>query len=168
MTVYSVYEPTSDDEDIATRAGRVAFVKEGFAWFALIVPALWLLYHRMWIELIVFLAVLAGLQFAFGFDRLEQEPFSWAALALTILFAFEANDLRGAALQRRGYRFAGIASGSDQSDAERSFFTDWLPEQEKAARDAPPPKKATPAPKVPAPSSSRGADEDVIGLFPQA
>ena len=129
MTVYSVYEPTSDDEDLATRAGRVAFVKDGFAWFALIVPALWLLYHRMWIELIVFLAVLAGLQFALGFDRLEQEPLSWAALALTILFAFEANDLRGAALQRRGYRFAGIASGSDQSDAERSFFTDWLPEQ---------------------------------------
>ena len=82
MTVYSVYEPTSDDEDLATRAGRVAFVKDGFAWFALIVPALWLLYHRMWIELIVFLAVLAGLQFALGFDRLEQEPVSWAALAL--------------------------------------------------------------------------------------
>ena len=168
MTVYSVYEPTSDEQDIAARAGKVAFVKEGFAWFALIVPALWLLYHRMWIELIVFLAVLAGLQFAFGFDQLGQELFSWTALALTVLVAFEANDLRGASLQRRGYLFAGIVSGSDQSDAERSFFTDWLPEQEKAAQDAPPPKTATPAPKVPAPSSSRGANEDIIGLFPQA
>lgn len=170
MTVYSVYEPTSDEKDIAARAGKVAFVKEGFAWFALIVPAFWLLYHRMWIELIVFLALLAGLQFAFGFDRLGQELFSWAAMALSVLVAFEANDLRGANLQRRGYRFAGIASGSDQSEAERNFFTDWLPAQEKAAQVTAPAKKAAPAPKVPAvlPSSSRGANEDVIGLFPQA
>lgn len=168
MTVYSVYEPTSGDADIEARAGRVAFVKEGFAWFALIVPAFWMLYHRMWIELIVFLALLAGLQFAFGFDRLGQELFSWVALAITVLFAFEANDLRGANIQRRGYRFAGIATGRDQSDAERRFFTAWLPQQEKAAQSAQPPKKA-PAPKLLAPSpSSRGANEDVIGLFPQA
>ena len=168
MTVYSVYEPISDDADIAARAGKVAFVKEGFAWVALIVPALWLLYHRMWIELIVFLAVLAGLQYAFGFDREGQELFSYVALALVTLFAFEANDLRGAALQRHGYRFAGIATGGDQTQAERSFFSAWLPEQEKAARQVPPAKKVAPIPNVPAPSSSRGANEDVIGLFPQA
>jgi hypothetical protein len=168
VTVYSVYEPISDDADIAARAGKVAFVKEGFAWFALIMPALWLFYHRMWIELIVFLAVFVGLQFAFGFDELGQALFSWVALAITILFAFEANDLRGTNLQRRGYRFAGIVTGRGQSDAERSFFTDWLPQQERAAQQAPV-KKAAPAPKPPLSSpSSRGADDDVIGLFPQA
>ena len=122
----------------------------------------------MWIELIVFLCLLAGLQFAFGFDRLGQELFGWVALAITTLFAFEANDLRGTNLQRRGYKFAGIATGRDQSQAEQSFFTAWLPQQEKAAQSAPPPKKAAPTLKVSAPSSSRSANEDVIGLFPQA
>ena len=170
MTVYSVYEPISDDADIAARADRIAFVKEGFAWFALIVPALWLLYHRMWIELFVFLAALVGLQFAFGFDRLGQELFSWVALALITLFAFEANDLRGAALQRRGYRFAGVVTGRDSAEAERSFFTAWLPQQERSARSGPPAKKAARTVDAAAPSrsGSQGSGEEVIGLFPQA
>ena len=163
MTVYSVYEPISEDANIAARADRIAFVKDGFAWLALIVPALWLLYHRMWIELIVFLAVIAGLQFAFGFDGLGQELFGWVALALVVLFAFEANDLRGAALRRRGYRFAGIAMGGDQTQAERSFFTAWLPQQERSQH--PPAPKA--ARTVAAAAPSPGGGEEVIGLFPQ-
>ncbi len=43
--------------DLALRAEALAFVKEGFSWPALFVPAFWLIYHRMWIELVVFLAI---------------------------------------------------------------------------------------------------------------
>lgn len=172
MTVFSVYEPISEDGGIAARADRLAFVKDGFAWLALFVPAFWLIYHRMWIELFVLLAALIALQFAFGSDRLGQELFNWVALAVVVLFAFEANDLRGAALERRGYRLAGIATGKDQSDAERSFFSAWLPQQEKAAQQAQPAKTAAHAAKALAPkpplSSSQGGGEEVIGLFPQA
>ncbi|WP_083239264.1 DUF2628 domain-containing protein [Methyloceanibacter superfactus] len=166
VTVYSVYEPVSDDDDIAARADRVAFVKDGFSWLALIVPALWLLYHRMWIEFIVFMAIIFGLEWAFGAGRQGPEIVGWLSLAVTVLFAFEANDLRGAMLERRGYRFAGVATGRSRQEAERSFFTRWLRQQDRPRYAVPPPQQITPGTKPAAPPRRRDGD-DVIGLFPQ-
>ncbi len=163
MTVYSVYEPPVPATDVIARADRLAFVREGFSWVALLVPLLWLVYHRMWIEFVVLLLVYIGLQLAFGSDAQGQALTAWAGLAISVLFAFEANDLRTASLERRGYRLAGVASGRDRVDAERSFFVKWLPEQERAASITPPPRRETAA-RTPLP---REEGEEVIGLFPQ-
>ena len=172
MTVYTVYEPPGDETDLATRAAKVAFVKEGFSWPALFVPMLWLIFQRMWLELIVFFVVILALPWLFGAGELAREIAGWATLALTVLFAFEANDLRGWALQRRGYRFAAVASGRDRLEAERAFFTAWLPEQQRAARRITPPAMTRApggAPKDTAvvPRRSSAGDE-VIGSFPRA
>ncbi len=165
MTVYSVYEPPVPATDVIERADRLAFVREGFSWVALLVPLLWLLYHRMWIESVVLFLVYVGLQLAFGGDAQGQALTAWASVAISILFAFEANDLRTASLERRGYRFAGVVSGRDRVEAERAFFIRWLPEQERAQPVAPlPPRRSTEA-RTPLP---REEGEEVIGLFPQA
>jgi len=166
VTVYSVYEPPIEAPDIAERAERLAFVKEGFSWPALYVPLLWLLYYRMWIEVIVLVLVYVALQVVFGTDAQGQTLTAWASLAIGVLFAFEANDLRAAALERKGYRLAGVASGRDRTEAERSFFTAWLPQQAKATRAperGPEPRRES----EPAASIPRGEDEQVIGLFPR-
>ncbi|MGH6736488.1 MAG: DUF2628 domain-containing protein [Methyloceanibacter sp.] len=166
MTVYSVYEPASGDEDVVARADKVAFVKDGFSWPAFFVPALWLFYHRMWIELIVFLIVFSVLPWVFGFDQQGEQLFGWVSLGLITLFAFEANDLRGAALSRRGYRLAGVAAGRDRIEAERSFFTAWLAQQQ-TPRSPEPPRKAARGGDAPSPKRG-GEGDEVIGLFPQA
>ena len=97
-------------------------------------PLLWLIYYRMWIELIVLGLIYIALQVVFGNDTQGQALAIWASFAIGVLFAFEANDLRAAALDRRGYRLAGVASGRDRTEAERSFFTAWLPQQASVAR----------------------------------
>ena len=125
--------------DLEARVGRVAFVKEGIAWFALIVPVLWLIYQRMWLDLIAFLAIFFSLPAIFGSGPAGQEIGGWVSLGLMVLFAFEANDLRGWALRRRGYKFAGTAFGRDQVEAETRFFSRWLPEQVKPAGAVPDP-----------------------------
>ena len=56
--------------------------------------------------------------------------FGWLSLALVVLFAFEANDLRRAALERRGYK-VGTAIGAGRDFAELAFFRSWLPQQER-------------------------------------
>jgi hypothetical protein len=166
VTVYSVYEPPTEATDLTERADKLAFVKEGFSWIALLVPLLWLLYYRMWIEFIVLLLIYVALQVAFGTDTQGQAMAAWASLAIGVLFAFEANDLRAASLERRGYRLAGVASGRDRTDAERSFFTAWLPQQAKAARA--PERGPVPRREVEtARPAQRGEGEEVIGLFPQ-
>lgn len=165
MTVYSVYQPPSMAEDVESRAEGLVFVKEGFSWAALLVPAIWLLYKRMWIEFAVFVAVLVLLGWLTGSSEAGKTLFSSLSLGLFVLLAFEANDLYGDALERRGYRLAGVASGKSRDEAELQFFRAWLPEQRRTAR-----RESGPAP-WPAPQAapSRSGDgEGVIGLFPQA
>lgn len=166
MTVYSVYEPPVQAPDLAERADRLAFVREGFAWPALLVPLLWLIYYRMWIESIFLVLIYVALQLAFGLDAQGQTLFSWASVAIAVLFAFEANDLRAASLERRGYRLVGVASGRDRTEAERRFFLAWLPQQAKASRGPErgqePRHEGEAGPFVP-----RGEGEEVIGSFPR-
>ena len=166
MTVYSVYEPPTQAPDLAERAEKLAFVKEGFSWAAFFVPILWLLYYRMWVEFVLLALVYIALQLVFGTEPQGQTLFGWASLAIAVLFAFEANDLRAAALERRSYRLAGVASGRDRTEAERSFFSAWLPQQARAARE--PERVIEPRHEVEAePSMPRGEGEEVIGLFPR-
>jgi len=165
VTVYSVYEPPSQAPDLAERAERLAFVKEGFSWIAFLVPLLWLIYYRMWVEFLLLALVYMALQLAFGTEAQGQALVGWVSLAIGVLFAFEANDLRAASLERRGYRLVGVASGRDRTDAERSFFSTWLSQPAKAAREPErihePRREASPGPSRPL-----GEGEDVIGLFP--
>src|SRR5262245_8824614 len=118
----------------------------------------------MWIESVVLFLVYVGLQLAFGGDAQGQALVTWASLAISVLFAFEASDLRTASLERRGYRLAGVASGRDRVDAERAFFARWLPEHERIAPvTLPRPRRDSSARTPP----QRGEGEEVIGLFPQ-
>ena len=164
VTLYSVYEPPSETQDLEDRADSLVFVKEGFSWPALFVPGLWLLYRRMWLELVLFLGLFLVLGWAFGPSDAGQTIFGWLSLALVVLFAFEANDLRRAALERRGYKQMGTAIGAGRDDAELAYFRTWLPREERGRpREAPPERPGNAG--IPAPKTS-GEAEGVIGLFP--
>lgn len=167
MTTFSVYEPGKPPADLAERAERLAFVNEGFSWPAFFVAPFWLIYHRMWIELALLVALLVALQLVLGLDQRGEALLGWASLAVSLLFAFEANDLRTASLERRGYKLAGVATGDNREEAELSFLRAWLPQQGRAAPAAPEsqPKRAG---KTEAPQAGRGEGEEVIGLFPHA
>ncbi|MGB6970265.1 MAG: DUF2628 domain-containing protein, partial [Methyloceanibacter sp.] len=106
MTVYSVYEPPAKAPDVLARAESLRFVKQGFSWPALFVPGLWLLYQRMWLELILFVALFGVLAWLLGQSEQGQGLLGWLSLGLVVLFAAEASDLRGASLERRGWTHA--------------------------------------------------------------
>jgi Protein of unknown function (DUF2628) len=166
VAVYSVYEPPKVAPDLIERSDRLAFVKEGFSWPAFLVPLLWLIYYRMWVEFILLVAVYAALQWAFGSEPQGQALAAWASLGIGVLFASEANDLRTLSLQRRGYQLAGVASGRDRTEAERLFFRAWLPQQQATpanAAERPELSRATAA----QPTAPREEGEEVIGFFPR-
>ena len=52
MATYVVMEPPGRSEKV----DATAFIRDGFTWLGLLVPPLWLAWHRLWIE--------AGLAFA--------------------------------------------------------------------------------------------------------
>jgi hypothetical protein len=165
VTLYSVYQPPGEADDVEDRANSLVFVKEGFSWPALLVPGLWLLYRRMWLELVVFLGLFLVLGWVFGPSDPGKTAFGWLSFALVVLFAFEANDLRRAALERKGYRQMGTAAGPDREAAELAFFRSWLPLQERGRqRDLAVERPGNAD--IPAPRTS-GEAEGVIGLFPR-
>lgn len=165
MTVYTVHEPAVTGLDRLRRAERIAFVKEGFAWLALLFPLLWLIYHRMWIELLILigaaLAVSVGLKWLGVGDAL----IGWVTFALALIFAFEANELRRWRLDRSGYRLVGAATGKTSDAAELSFFRDWVDTQPadpvRETPGAPASGGFIPSAQVP---SKPGDREDVIGF----
>jgi hypothetical protein len=90
-------------------AGLPALVPERFAWLAFLFGLPWLLAHRLWLESVIYLAALALL--------LALAPASLRAplaVALNLLLGFHAEDLRRAALDRRGWRQAGVVAGRDE------------------------------------------------------
>ena len=162
MPVYTVHEPprkeTDRDDDAIAHSARFVFVRDGFHFWAFLLAPLWMLRHRMWLELIAWLLLLAGITFALeGLGVAESVGFA-VALLLSLLVGIEASSLRRWKLSRRGFASVGVVVGDDLEDAERRFFDGWTAQNEPSARAAPPPP----------PSQFLGSSSsEIVGLFPQ-
>ncbi len=171
MITYTVYERADGESNVALRADSIVFVKEGFAWLALFVPMLWMLFYRMWLVLLAFVIIMLVVQAAATAAGFGEMLAGWITLGASLLFAFHANDLRRWTLARKGYAFAGLVTGRNREECETRFFDGWLATQEAdhvppAPGPGEPQKIVTPQP--PAPPRQKGTrDDDVIGLFPE-
>jgi hypothetical protein len=159
MRIYTVHAAPGGDGTATADPIRFVFIKEGFCWPALFIPELWLLFRRMWLVLVLYIAANAA---AVALMR----PGNAAAISLILvlarlLFAIEANGLRRWTLERHGYRLIGVAEGGRLREAEYRFFSDWLASGRKIPAAASP---APPAPPPPAAPSAEGGE--VVGLFP--
>jgi len=162
MAVFTVFEPPPSGDELRD-AERVTFVRDGFSWAAFLIPFVWLLWHRMWLVLVLWIAIVVLVQW--GASLIGEPAPLIAAVVIALVMGFEASSLRRWTLERRRFRFAGVVVGSDRSDSERRFFTDWVGGSPVAAAAAP---KGSPStfPHVYASSLSEGADAHVLGLFP--
>jgi hypothetical protein len=153
--VYSVFEPPERGQDSAEHMERFMFVRDGFSFAAFLFGPIWFLWHRLWLALLGYVAVVAvlaaGMQLvgtAYGIPTL-------VGLLLALLIGFEASSLRRWTLTRRGWKDRGVVVGEDLESAERRFFSAWVP----AGRNSMP---TPPAPRLRMPSGN-----DVVGLFPE-
>jgi Protein of unknown function (DUF2628) len=169
MPLYTVLSPPPKAGESQPDPVRFVFVKDGFCWPALFIPELWLLYRRMWLALLIYLAGGLGL----GVVAAEVGgPLPWVALGLAhLLFALEGNALRRWKLTAHGHEFVGVAEGR-RRDAELRFFNAWQPPTPAApaAPPAAPPAMSTTMLALAPPKSAGAAPSveagDVVGLFP--
>jgi hypothetical protein len=142
---------------------RLVFIKDGIAWPALVVPLLWILWHRLWLTLVWFIAFLLAVAWI---GRLFGEDLATAGLFLgQVLFALEANNIRRWSLHSRGFDDVGESFGRNVAEAEMRYFLDPAP----AA--APAPAKVAEVRKTEAIARAaypqRSEDEAIFGLFPE-
>jgi hypothetical protein len=149
MRAYTVHAPRIDPQP-----DRFVFVKDGFSWPALVIPFLWMLWHRMWLTLVgflVFLAAVVGLSHV-GADG-EAVLIGLGGL---LILGFEGNNLRRLSLRWRGFQEVGSAVGEDLEEAEIRFFNAWSDESRLQAGmiggDG---------------DGATTSDEPIFGLFPE-
>jgi hypothetical protein len=163
MSSYTVHQPPFDTGAAAAEPYRFVFVRDGFSWWAFLVTPLWMLRHRLWLALAVYLPVSAALDV--GLRALGASVFMLvlAGLLISLLAGLEAGTLRRSKLARRHWRNIGVVTGDDVEDAERRFFDVWI-RQAPARRPASPPSAPALGSAAPAPPP---AASGVIGLFPE-
>jgi hypothetical protein len=138
VSVYTVHEPRPDGSTTEHRAERLVFVPERFSLLAALFGIPWLLVNRLWLELIVLLGVLVGINVGGQLLGATQEMMALVSTAVGLLLGFEAQNLRRMALERAGYRLVAVVHGASRDEAERKFFAAWLDAQPKAsAAEAP-------------------------------
>ncbi|MXP62940.1 DUF2628 domain-containing protein [Roseomonas sp. M0104] len=95
----------------ARQAGLV-LVPERFSLLAALLPPLWFLLHRMWLVLVVYLAlaILAAVLLPAGTGL-------YAGLAAHVLAGLQAQDLRRWTLARQGRPAAGVVLARDEEAA---------------------------------------------------
>lgn len=162
MPTYTVHAPSSLMRDASSSPERFLFVRDGFHFWAFVVAPLWLLLHRLWLALLIYVVGYGALSFGFAFARVSLNTQLIVALLIALLMGFEASSTWRWTLNRRGWATLGFVVAEDAEMAERRFFTEW----QKRAADAPSvpatePKYSAPVRRGP-PSPS-----DIIGLFPE-
>jgi|SRR5690349_2296939 uncharacterized protein DUF2628 len=163
MPTFTVHAPQLErTNDVSRAAEQFVFVRDGFHFWAFVLAPLWLLLHRLWLALLIYVVGYGVLTFGFAFARVSSTNQLIVALLIALLIGLEASSIWRWTLNRRGWATLGFVVAVNAETAERRFFAEW----QKRAVDAPSApaaeaKHSTPVRRGP-PSPS-----GIIGLFPE-
>jgi len=157
MSTYTVHEPPLRGTRSESDPDCFTFVRDGFSFWAFLIPPLWMLRHRLWLVLVIYLGIAILLHVGLSAISASSGVRFAASLILHLFIGFEAATLRRVALAHRRWTNVGVVVGDDLEAAERRFFDAWMRHSPRTPSVRPP----APSVAVPAPAS------DIIGLFPQ-
>jgi hypothetical protein len=161
MSVFTVHEPPPRTAAARSDPERFVFVRDGFYVWAFLLAPLWMLWHRLWLVLLSYVAISLVVDAALVMLGASFTIVVVAGIVIAVLVGLEASTLFRFTLRRRGWKNVGIVSGDDQEDAERRFFDAWM--RDASSRPKPPSAAVPPRPPLAAPAGASG----VIGLFPE-
>jgi Protein of unknown function (DUF2628) len=166
MSVYTVHQPPLRAADDLADTDRFLFVRDGFSWWAFLLTPLWMLRHRLWLVLTIYLLATAAIDSALRALGASASSIVLISVLISLFAGLEAGTLRRLTLSRRGWRNVGVVSGHDAEEAERRFFDAWV--RQASARHSAPPRPPASSSAQPMAADALTTDRSgVIGLFPE-
>ena len=170
MSSYTVHEPAHKGFLPAASAPaqpeRFVFVRDGFSVFAFLLTPLWMLRYRLWLVLVIYLAVTTLLEMAMTAFGAPAAAAVLVGVLISFLVGLEAGSLRRFTLARQGWRQIGVVCGDGREDAEQRFFSAWTGWA--GAQRGTPPSTAPAARDTPASAAAHQPHtQTIIGLFPE-
>ena len=109
MAVFAIYSrPSAHNASLAQQAEAVV-VREGFSFWAMLMTPLWCLYHRAWRPLLGLILLGLVIEVLFGKTGLNNPALHSVMDGLIAVYiGFAAAELRGMALQRRGFDLVNV------------------------------------------------------------
>jgi hypothetical protein len=171
MPVYTVHAPVTNHAGVGA-TDRFAFVRDGFHFWAVVLGAVWLAWHRLWLALIGWIVVMVAVDFGLAALGAGRTAISLVDVLLALLMGLEAASLRRWTLSRRNWRQLDIVVADNLEQAERRFFDRWSAKRRALGDDfvavdrgGPPPTRDIAGQPFsrPPPLPQNG----IIGLFPE-
>ncbi len=159
MPAFAVLEPPGFRDTAIEHADRFVFLREKFSLGAFLFGPLWMVWCRLWVELLVYLAGMALIAYALRALGVGAPTIVVVFGLIHLFLGLEATSFVRWARVRRGWRDCGVVIADDLDMAERRFFDSRVAAVRAAARPAP---MATAGPPPAAPPSP-----DIVGLFPE-
>jgi len=161
MAVYTVHAPASYyGTDVRTSPDQLVFVRDGFYVWALVAPLIWLIWHRLWLALLGYIALSVGAEILFTRLGVGGGARLLIMAVFALLVGLEAGSLRRWKLSRGKWRQLDVVVADSEEGAERRFFERWnakFSESPRGNKVAPPPL----------PRASIANSQNVLGLFPE-
>jgi hypothetical protein len=164
MPTYTVHAPRPRQGETTSAPERFLFVRDGFYVWAFLLGPLWLLLHRLWLALVIYVVGYGLVGIGFAALRASSNTYLVVGFLIALLVGFEASSIWRWTLARRGWTTLGFVVGEDAEIAEQRFFGEWS----RRATNSPANPPATHEPVYSTPVR-RGppSPSDVIGLFPE-
>lgn len=165
MAVYTVHAPASYyATDVRTTPDGLVFVRDGFYFWAFAAAIIWLIWHRLWLALLGYLALSLAAEIAMWSLGVGAGTRLVVMVVFALLVGLEAGSLRRWKLSRRKWRQIDIVVADSEEAAERRFFERWntrTVQSERTGTVSPPP---LPRASIAQP---QGISQNVLGLFPE-
>src|SRR5262245_32355216 len=115
MKIYTVHEPVPRKDEIAPDPERFRFVRDGFYFWAFLLGPLWMLWHRLWLVLLIYIVGSAAVQWGlFALGASDVVKFAVFFL-IAVLIGCEASSLRRWSLRRR-WTAVGVVAARDPEE----------------------------------------------------
>lgn len=165
MPTYTVHEPPLRKDESVPAPERFVFVRDGFYFWAFVLPPVWLFVRRLWLALLIYIVFSIALAVGLKFAGVSSGMQTFAEVLVSLAIGLEASSIWRWTLVRRKWKTLGFVVGEDREIAERRFFGEWAKHTDNRAEpgEMPTPERTYARPVwrgQPAPS-------DIIGLFPE-